>query len=158
MTQEVKPPSPQELLASLSHHGVKGMHWGVRKSVTKSSTDVPLNKRKFTTEEIKTARANQAKRAETHQKNIDDSKRNPDDPKHLLWNDKLDKSEKDWQSSDDRYIANRKTKGEKFVATLLSGPVGLYRTSDLMTNTRAANENPFKYKRVKSYPFAEKKS
>jgi hypothetical protein len=46
-----------------------------------------------------------------------------------------------WQDADDRYIANRKTVGEKRVATLKGGPIGRYLASDMRTATRVSNES-----------------
>ena len=143
----------------LAHYGVKGMRWGVRKDKEKTwqQEDRELRKKlkdqKFTKDEILTARANQKVRAAAYQREVDKSKRDPETGL-LLYTDAVHKVATDWSKSPDRYTANRKTAGEKFVATLLAGPVGAYKFSDRQTTARLAEEAPVKYKRKSKYPYA----
>lgn len=89
---EEKPP-----LESLSHSGVKGMKWGVRK-------DRP------TTVDIQNARERQRMRANS-------AVFNPSKIKRAA-------AEKDFLTNEDRVTAARMTRGEKMVAVVLAGPVG----------------------------------
>jgi hypothetical protein len=105
MTQES--PSPGELV----HYGVKGMKWGVRKAVStrevygaRARLQVKQNefasqKRKVRKAKSPTAKAN----AET----------------------KLNKLKVDFLNDPDRVTAARLSTGEKVVATILAGPVGV---------------------------------
>lgn len=139
---------------ALVHFGKKGMKWGVRKDDSKSPSAV-LNRTHFSDKEIHTARKNQKARAAAYQKEVDKSQRDPKDKKHLLYTEELDRVRTNWADNQDRYVANRKTRGEKFVATLLLGAAGKTLTSDKRTLARVANESPVKYKATRKYPVAK---
>jgi hypothetical protein len=87
--------NPEEFLA---HLGVKGMRWGTRKQNPTGS-------------EIKGARTRQAERHVAVRTAKTPSARN--------------KASKDVTTNEDRVTASRMTIGEKIVATMLGGPVGL---------------------------------
>jgi hypothetical protein len=93
-----KPETPEELLNSLQHHGVKGMRWGVRKARPSRS-------------EILGARQRQARR--------EDDATNP-----KLSTAKRAKALKEFDTNEDRITALRLTRGEKFVSALVIGPLG----------------------------------
>jgi len=126
----------------LVHYGVKGMKWG--KTTERKASDAhnknvrqTLRKKKFTDDEIRAARTRQAARAEKYQKAIDRS--------GGKYTKEIADAQHEWREQDDRYTANRKTVGEKRVATVLGGPIGRYLVSDARTTTRLANEAPVQW-------------
>lgn len=84
-------------LESLSHSGVKGMKWGVRKA-------------RPTTADIHNARQRQLGRANAAVSHPSGAKRAA--------------AEKDFLTNEDRVTAARMTRGEKMAAVILAGPVG----------------------------------
>lgn len=95
----------------LVHYGVKGMKWGVRKAVS--------------TREVYGARA----RLQVKQNEIADQKRNVRKAKSATaktnQKTKLDKMKVDFLNDPDRVTASRLSTGEKVVATIFAGPVGI---------------------------------
>lgn len=108
MTEFVGAEKPS--LEELAHHGVKGMKWGE-------------HKKKFSTEEIKDARARQASRA--HRLNDKAATLN------LATGKKKDaaakayvKAHNELMTNKDAAVAARMTKGEKAANLILAGPFG----------------------------------
>lgn len=150
----VSKPSVNEL----THHGVKGMHWGVRKSpqqqryeqktgqqyrrstfnATKRAPEGPI-KKKYTKEEILTARRIQAGRREAI-KALDSKYGKDPQTKKFIFTKEHEKVYGQLLNSRERVIAQHKTTGEKVVATLLMGPIGTYKTADFNVMNRVANK------------------
>lgn len=161
MIDAEKPPLDDDLLM---HFGIKGMKWGQRKAErkkrdaldgveykrstfewTKNDPKGPIKKH-YSDAEILKARKNQKRRADRMQRATDATvKLGKQKNGYYKYTKELDDAVYNWQEQRDRYVANRKTKGEKRVSILLGGPVGAYLTSDFRTVTRVVNENPTKY-------------
>lgn len=102
-----KPGSPAEIL---EHHGVKGMHWGIRKSPVRSATRA-FNKKNPTgrarARDIRRARANVGVQYTKYK----DTPRGPARKKAKLV----------YLRSPDRATALRMTRGEKATSAILAG-------------------------------------
>lgn len=101
-------------LEDISHHGVKGMQWGVRKAHPSSS-------------EIHGARSRQAARQKSAVKAPTAKGRAA--------------ASRDHQTNEDRVTAARMTLGEKTTAALLGGPVGLVVIAANSSRRRAVARN-----------------
>lgn len=134
----------------LAHYGVKGMRWGVRRAKTEGDIRRAedrarikrANKTKYSNDDIRGARARQAKRARIYiaaQKAA--TKRDPRSGRLYLAKS-IVKEQKNWVDQEDAYIAARRTTGEKAIAGLLGGPVGLALASDARTHIRVGNAMP----------------
>lgn len=144
----------------LAHYGVKGMRWGKRKGPD-AKTETPVQRKdesnrdfskrqakaysrtKYTSDEILAARSRQAARAKAYVDTFNSSPRDPNTGKRILTK-QFTKADRDWADQEDRYIAARKTRGEKFTATIIAGPIGLAMASDLRTTARVAKSMPEK--------------
>jgi len=109
MTEIVGAEKPS--LEELAHYGVKGMKWGQHK------------KRKFSTDEIKDARARQQSRAsqfeaQVHKTNLATGKKQEAEAKKLV------KLHNELVTNKDAAVAARMTKGEKAANLILAGPIG----------------------------------
>lgn len=122
----------------LSHHGIKGMHWGVRR----------------TAEEIKTARErhnNRMSKLDTEATRLSLAKSTAQKKKIL--ND-IHNLAKEAQKSGDVDVAAMKTRGEKFAASFFGGPIGAHISNKRMEAQReAANQLLETYKNAKLSDF-----
>lgn len=83
---------------SLSHHGVKGQKWGVRKLTVSNR-------------EVREAKGRQATRASLVRKAPDEKTRA--------------KALKDFQTNEDRVTAARVSRGQALAWSIMAGPIGL---------------------------------
>ena len=136
--------------AFLAHYGVKGMKWGVRR--TKTAGDIgraeakarikKANRTKYSDDDIRGARARQAVRARAYiAADKAATKIDPQTGRPYLSRSVV-KEQLDWVDQYDAYIAARRTTGEKVIAGLLGGPVGLVLASDARTHIRVGNAMP----------------
>jgi hypothetical protein len=107
----VKPP-----LDELAHYGVKGMRWGQRK--------------KYSSADIKNARAGQNSRLRQLQRAEDDLNTVASNPRATTAQEKravrnFQKLEKDYEGDPQRAIAARMTRGEKIATVILTGPLAV---------------------------------
>lgn len=154
MIHEEKP----SLEETLEHHGIKGMHWGVRKSsaqlarerkdntkyrkstydATKRSKEGPI-KLHYSKDEILTARRVQQGRREVI-KALDKKYGKDPKTKKYIFSKEHEEAYNKLLNSRERIVAQHKTRGEKITATLLFGPIGAYKTSDFSALKRASNK------------------
>ena len=105
MEYDEKPSTPNEMLA---HYGVAGMKWGQRK--------------KYSTTQIKEARANQSARRDRINRATQDLNLAKGDRESKAAVKKYVSAVKDYKTSQDRVVAARATKGEKLAHVILLGP------------------------------------
>lgn len=104
----------------LAHHGVKGMHWGVRRSGVKADAY-----------EIRSARSRlSAKANEYHQAKHNIRKAGArGSAERAMAKEKVAKLKTEFYKNPDRVTATRMTKGEKAAALILGAPTGFVGTA-----------------------------
>lgn len=105
-------PDKPSIAEVLIHYGTKGMKWGVRK-------------KKPTSDDIHAARVRQASRYRKFEKAQDDVNLATNSKSRNAAIRRRDKAEKEHDLNEDRVTAVRMTRGEKFGAVLVAGPLGL---------------------------------
>jgi hypothetical protein len=118
-------------ILTMIHSGVKGMKWGVRKKTSTSS-------------EIKDARVRQAVRerrlaSATDQLNLVSAGSNAAAKKAAV--KKFQQAHKDLLTSEDRVVAARMTKGDKWLQVFALGPLAAVTIPALALHAKAVEKN-----------------
>lgn len=101
-------------LEELSHYGVKGMRWGVRKKYSAADIRAARSRQKGRLDEFTTARKAHAKSLSTN-----------DGRKIGSTGATMDAKRRALLRHPDRAVALRMTRGEKAVTAILGGPLGV---------------------------------